>query len=178
MKIAERTLNRLTKSLENVLENQDHFSEANTAFQESDQPALIGGLSLALPEDDFEKAIILFSRLNLLFQAGFLFERSTGDENFSLQAYFEEGLVKPADATRDLRMKFPDQRIDEIKTAPAADFLAKIGYKPKSDAGDLRGLLIRPTRDICFVLLSRRPDPWLKLHAEKVLKAILDGIAS
>lgn len=165
---------KFTKTLQDILENQDHFDDGSTPFEESDRLSMMNGLSFALPPDEIERALILFSRINMLFTAGFFFQREDSGR-WSLVAVFEKGLAKPA--TEEITMDFPEQGLEEILRADAAGFLQKTGCRISEPVDGLSALLLRPARDFRFVLMSRRADPWLKIYSEKVLKALLDGLA-
>src|SRR6218665_3124205 len=84
-----RLQRRFESILENDFEQKMEESDRKAAFEASRDLSLVRGLSLGLPEDHIDRAIVAFSRLAMLFDAGVLLENNDGQ--WRAQASFHRG---------------------------------------------------------------------------------------
>src|SRR3989344_4026406 len=89
-------ITHLQKRIESILDHDHDLPNeevllAKKHFEALTDPRLLRGLAESLPQDNADKAVILFSRLALYFDAGVFLE---ADENlWEPQAHFHRGHV-------------------------------------------------------------------------------------
>ncbi len=180
-KLSQSLVSKITKMqrrMEAILENDfdKKLDETEVAlnFEPSMDLQLIKGLSLGLPEDHIDKAIVTFSRLALLFDSGVLLENQDG--KWKPQAYFEKGLSHLLKADNRPLVSLPTMNMFDVLKTNAAPLLEKFQLQNFSNIDRLTSLLIKVSPDYCYVLNSALPEIWLKDHIENIRKALLNGM--
>lgn len=169
------SLNRFHKRVESLLDAEDHRPDPEAApFEASRDPAMVRGISMGLPEDHVDRAIVSFSRLAGLFQAGILLENHDGQ--WKPHAIFNEGIARPLRGDDLPFVKLPQVSPLTALKAPTDPLLAKLGLKELARAGR-NTFLVKPVPDFAYLLLTDLPDLWLKDHLERTVNALADGFA-
>lgn len=171
-----QSLNRFQKRIESLLETDEAPAPDNApAFEASRDVALVRGLSLALPDDHIDRAIVVFGRLAGLFEAGVLLENH--DSQWKAQAIFQNGLARPLRREMSASMRLPEVGPLTALQTPARSLLAKLELTDLDPSNKRRAILVKPVPDFAYILLSELPDLWLKDHLERTVKALTDGFA-
>lgn len=172
-----RGFNRLQNSFESLLENDGGKRDPDAPpFEPSRNPALVEGLSLGLPDDHIDKAVILFSRLALLFDAGLLLENH--DSRWQPQALFRDGAARPLRQERRDSVALPEMNALSVLKTDGRALVKKLGIEPKSfPVPGTAAYILRPVPDFAYVLFSALPDLWLKDHMERATHALSRGFA-
>jgi hypothetical protein len=166
---------RFESFLDNDFENNNEEAErAQAAFESSRDISLVRGLALGLPEDHIDRAIVLFSRLSLLFDAGVLIENNDGC--WLPQAIHYKGVSKPLAGNR-AELKIPPMPIMSVLKTNSKTVLEKLNLKFLDPKNETCCLLIKISPDFAFILFSKLPDIWLKDHVENVTRALFSGLA-
>jgi hypothetical protein len=174
-------LSTFQKRLESFLENdfESHIEEAHRKdagpFEASRDLSVVRGLSLGLPEDHIDRAVVVFSRLALLFDAGVMLENNDGV--WKAQAYFSEGVTRVLKNSEKNVVKIPVTSLMTVLQTSPQPLLAKLNLAGLDPAEKTNCLLIRVTADFAFLLFSSLPDLWLKEHIENVRTALINGFA-
>lgn len=167
---------RLESFLDNDFENKvEEIERQQQTFEASRDISLVRGLSQGLPEDHIDRAIVVFSRLALLFDAGVLLENNDGQ--WKAQAYFHKGatqLVKNANKTV---VKIPQINLLTVLKTDSQSILKKLQLENLDPEHKTTCLLIKATPDFSFMLFSSTADLWLKEHIENVRRALVNGFA-
>lgn len=163
--------------LEEVRNEEIHKQTLNQPFEICYDTEYVNGLSVALPESTEDKMIFIFSRLTQFFDAGIFIHKK--DSAWGAQAMFINGKLFNCSAkTKKQRIKIPITSVEDVLSVSTQNLLRKLSLEYLDPDQRLTALIIRPTEDYGYVLLSRLPDLWLKDHSEKVLNSILKGLAS
>lgn len=172
-------LSLLQKRLESFIENDEFDSKVDdvekiqSSFEASRDLSLIRGLSLGLPEDHIDKAVVIFSRLAMFFDSGVLLENNDGE--WRAQARFHKGhtqLMKTRPS-----VKIPHVNVLSVLRTPSAPLLQKLNLQHLDAEEKSNCLLIKASGDYAFLLFSTLPDIWLKDHAENVRKSLINGFS-
>jgi len=169
-----RSLDRLHHRVQSLLEEGETDPQQRAAFEPSRDERVIEALSVGLPADELDRAVIAFNRLAGLFDAGVLLEKR--DDGWAPLASFRDGIAKPM--RMDAALALPAVKPLQVLRAPAAPLLERLKLSDLDPRGNADALLIKPTPDYSFVLLSSLPDLWLKDHTARVLKSLTAGFAS
>ena len=171
-------ITKMQKRMEAILENDfdKKLDETEVAlnFEPSMDLQLIKGLSLGLPEDHIDKAIVTFSRLALLFDSGILLENHDG--KWKPQAYFEKGLSHLLKTDNRPLVSLPTMKMFDVLKTATVPLLEKFQLQNFSNADRSTSLLIKVSPDYCYVLNSALPEIWLKDHIENIRKSLLSGM--
>ncbi|MBX3041288.1 MAG: GTP cyclohydrolase, partial [Bdellovibrionaceae bacterium] len=161
-----RGLSRLQNSFESLLETDGGKKDPDAPpFEASRDPALIDGLSLGLPDDHIDKAVILFSRLALLFDGGLLLENLDG--RWTPRAIFREGTAHHLRQESKDSVALPEMNSLAVLKTEGPALMKKLGIDGKSISLSDAAYIVRPVPDFAYVLFSSLPDLWLKGHLEK-----------
>lgn len=202
-KISHTFANKITnfqKRIQSFLENDFHNKneeqeQLRKDFEATRDTSLIRGLSLGLPDDHIDRAIVVFSRIAMFFDAGILLENNDG--KWKAQAFFYHGITELFKSSFPLSTKNPSKPPDvKIKKSenfshiqiPALNLmtvlktdsitiLKKLGLEHLDKENKTSCLLIKVTPDFAFILFSTLPDLWLKEHMENIRYALINGFA-
>ncbi|HEY8270298.1 MAG TPA: GTP cyclohydrolase [Pseudobdellovibrionaceae bacterium] len=167
------------KRIESILDNElDAPSEevllAKKHFEALTDPRLLRGLAESLPQDSTDKAIILFSRLALYFDAGVFVE---ADKNlWEPQAHFHRGHMSVLKTPQKKSISLPKVDLMKVLRTDTKPILQKLHLEKLDTENKTVCLLLRPGVDFTFLLFSSLPDLWLKEHMRLVTEAIHHGI--
>lgn len=172
-----RKLNRLQNRFESLLENENSKSDPDSpAFEPSRDPSLVAGISLGLPEDHVDRAVILFSRLAMIFDSGILLENQDG--RWKAQATFSEGVARPLRKNSDQTVTLPEMNSLSVLKAKSFSLIKQLGIPEEQNSIFLNeAYIIRPVPDFAFILCSSLPDLWLKDHLERTTMALSRGFS-
>lgn len=172
-------ITHLQKRIESILDQElDTLSEEalleKKHFESLTDPRLLRGLSESLPHDSTDKAIILFSRLALYFDAGIFLE---SDKNlWEPQAHFHRGHVSVLKSPQKKTVSLPKTDLMSVLRTDAKPILQKLNLQKLDAEAKTTCLFLRPGTDFAFLLFSSLPDLWLKEHMRLVTEAIHHGI--
>lgn len=181
-KLSQTIVSKITnfqKRLESVLDNDFEAkvedSERMAHFEPSRDLSLIRGLSLGLPEDHVDRAIVVFSRLALLFDAGVLLENNDGQ--WKAQAYCHKGATQLLKNNSKSFIKIPAMNLFTVLSTTSRPILEKLHLQHLDPEDKTSCLLIKVSPDFAFILFSGLADLWLKDHLENVRRALINGLA-
>jgi hypothetical protein len=170
----------LQRRFESILENDfDHKVEESdrvAAFEPSRDLSLVRGLSLGLPDDHIDRAIVAFSRLAMLFDAGVLLENVDGQ--WRAQASFHKGhtqLLKNNNGKNSIQL--PQMNMLTVLKTSSSQMLQKLQLSQLDPQNRTTCLLVKVTPDFAFMLFSSLADLWLKEHIEHVRTELINGFA-
>jgi len=167
---------RLESFLENDFETQhEENDKTQKAFEPSLEQALIRGVSVGLPEDHVDRAVVLFSRLGMFFDSGVLLENHDG--LWKAQACFHKGVTQLLKTQHKSLLRLPHvSLLTVLKTSPVP-LLKKLHLQHLDPENKTSCLLIKASNDFSFLLFSSLPDMWLKDHIENIRGALISGFA-
>lgn len=173
-------ITNLQKRFESFLENDfekkiEETEVMQSAFEPSRDPALVRGLSQGLPEDHIDRAIVIFSRLALLFDAGVLLENNDGQ--WKAQASFFKGVTELIKTQSKTTLNLPDMNLMTVLKTDSASMLKKLKLDKLDPENKTTCVLIKISPDFAFLLFSKTADLWLKEHVENVRRSLINGIA-
>lgn len=171
-KLQKRFESFLDNDFENRLETSERLQET---FEASRDTALVRGLSHGLPEDHIDRAIVVFSRLALLFDAGILLENNDGQ--WRAQANFYKGTTELIKNNSKSALKIPDMTLMSVLKTDSRTMLNKLNLPHLDPENKTTCILIKTSPDFAFILLSSMADLWLKEHIENVRRALISGFA-
>lgn len=182
-KLSQTLVSKLTKvqrRLESVLDNDfenkvEEQERQRATFEASRDLSLIRGISQGLPEDHVDRAIIVFSRLALHFDAGVLLENNDGQ--WRAQASFLKGSTQLIKNNSKAVISIPSAALMSVLKTDASTMLGKLKLENLNPEGKASCLLIKVSPDFAFLLLSNMPDLWLKDHVENIRRALINGFA-
>jgi hypothetical protein len=172
-------ITHLQKRIESILDNDldipnEEILQAKKNFEALTDPRLLRGLSESLPQNSTDKAVILFSRLALYFEAGvFLEADSTAWEP---QAHFHRGHVGVLKGPQKKKISLPQIGLMSVLRTDAKPVLQKLNLQNLDAENKTVCLFLRPAQDFSFLLFSSLPDLWLKEHTRLVIEAIQRGL--
>jgi len=172
-------ITHLQKRIESILDHDlevpsEEVLQAKKNFEALTDPRLLRGLSESLPNDNTDKAVILFSRLALYFDAGVFLE---ADQNlWEPQAQFHRGHISVLKGTQKKKISLPKVNLMSVLRTDAKPLLQKMKLQALDSENKTACLFIRPGTDFAFLLFSSLPDLWLKDHIRTVTEAIHRGI--
>lgn len=167
---------RFESFLDNDFENKVEETERNQAsFEASRDTSLVRGLSQGLPEDHIDRAIVVFSRLAMLFDAGILLENNDGQ--WRAQASFYKGTTQLLKNNGKSVVKLPDMTLMSVLKTDSRAMLEKLQLQHLDPEHKTSCLLIKASPDFAFILFSGMADLWLKEHIENVRRALINGFA-
>jgi hypothetical protein len=172
-------ITHLQKRIESILDTDvevpnEELLLAKKNFEALTDPRLLRGLSESLPQDNTDKAVILFSRLALYFDAGVFLELDQA--KWEPQAHFHRGQVSVLKAPQKAKISLPNVKLMNILSTDAKPVLKKLGLQNLDPENKTVCLFLRPAQDFSFLLFSSLPDLWLKEHARLVTEAIHHGL--
>lgn len=182
-KLSQSLVSKLTKvqkRIESVLDNDfenkvEEQERQQGAFEASRDISLVRGLSQALPEDHIDRAIVVFSRLAMLFDAGVLLENNDGQ--WRAQASFFKGTTQLVKNNNKAVISIPQAPLMSVLKTDSRSMLQKLQMTSLNTNGEASCLLVKVSPDFAFLLLSNLPDLWLKDHVENVRRALINGFA-
>ncbi|WP_413569761.1 GTP cyclohydrolase [Bdellovibrio sp. HCB117] len=167
---------RLESFLDNDFENKVEESENNAVlFEASRDLSLVRGISQGLPEDHIDRAIVVFSRLAMLFDSGVLLENHDGQ--WKAQASFHKGSTQLLKNNGKAIVKIPDMTLLSVLKTDSRAMLEKLQLQHLDPENKTTCLLIKASPDFAFILFSSFADLWLKDHIENVRRALINGFA-
>lgn len=172
-------ITHLQKRLESILDNDHEQPNAEVVlakknFEALTDPRLLRGLAESLPHDSADKAVILFSRLALYFDAGVFLELD--GSLWEPQAHFHKGQVGVLKPHQKKQISLPQVELMTILRTDAKPVLAKLHLQNLDHDQKTICLLLRPAQDYAFLLFSSLPDLWLRDHTKHVVEAIHHGL--
>ncbi|MGZ3774009.1 MAG: GTP cyclohydrolase [Pseudobdellovibrionaceae bacterium] len=166
---------RFESFLENDFENKVEDTERLAVFEPSRDPSLVRGLSQGLPEDHIDRAIVVFSRLAMLFDSGILLENHDGQ--WKAQAYFHKGASHLLKNNARAVVKIPEMALMSVLKTDSQTLFEKLNLTQLDPDRKTTCLVIKVTPDFSFLLFSGMADLWLKDHTENVRRALINGFA-
>nr|WP_295903133.1 GTP cyclohydrolase [uncultured Bdellovibrio sp.] len=167
---------RFESFLDNDFENKVEETERNqTSFEASRDVSLVRGLSQGLPEDHIDRAIVVFSRLAMMFDAGVLLENH--DSQWKAQAYFHKGVSQLLKNNGKTVVKLPDMTLMSVLKTDSRSMLEKMQLQHLDPDHKTTCLVIKASPDFAFILFSGMADLWLKEHIENVRRSLINGFA-
>lgn len=172
-------ITHLQKRIESILDHDldvpgEEVLLAKKNFEALTDPRLLRGLSESLPDDSADRAVILFSRLALYFDAGVFLE---ADKNlWEPQAHFHHGHIDVLKAPQKKKISLPNVDLMSVLRTGAKPVLQKLNLQGLDHEDKTICLFLRPGTDFAFLLFSSLPDLWLKEHIRLVTEAIQRGI--
>lgn len=170
-----RQINKISKILEGILDEDIDQDFAEIERQQAvfeairDRNALLG-ISEGLPLDHLMKVACVFSKLSLFFEAGVLLENN--DNTWKAQAEFFKGHTRSIKISPRPVIPIPNTNCLTVVRAPARPVLKKLKLERLDLQNKSQALLIKPTHDFAFLLLSELPDLWLIQQAETLTTAL------
>lgn len=171
-KLQKRFESFLDNDFENKVEEAEHIQ---ASFEPSRDTALIRGLSQGLPDDHIDRAIIVFSRLAMFFDAGILLENNDGQ--WKAQASFHKGVTQLLKNNSKSIVKIPNMTLLSVLKTDSKAMLQKLQLQNLDPENKITCLLIKASPDFAFILFSSMADLWLKEHIENVRRALINGFA-
>ncbi len=172
-------LNQLQRRFESLLEEdldkKNEEIKMDASFEASREIALVRGISLGLPDNHVDRAIIVFSRLALLFDIGVLLENHDGI--WRAQAQFDKGQSRLIKLHQQTQVHLPPMTLLSVLKTGSREMLEKLGLTGLDPQERTSCLLLRVSPDFAFILFSKLPDIWLKDHIENVRKEVLNGFS-
>jgi hypothetical protein len=172
-------ITHLQKRIESILDHDidvpsEDVLQAKKNFEALTDPRLLRGLSESLPADNTDRAVILFSRLAMYFDAGVFLE---SDRNmWEPQALFHRGHVSVLKPVQKRKISLPQANLMNVLRTETKPLLQKMNLLELDVEGRTVCLFLRPGTDFAFLLFSSLPDLWLKDHIRAVTEAIHRGI--
>lgn len=166
---------RIESVLDNDFEAKVEATERQAQFEASRDLSLVRGLSLGLPEDHIDRAIVVFSRLAMLFDAGVLLENHDGQ--WKPQACFHKGATQLIKNNSKALLKLPPMNLFSVLSTNSRAMLEKLQLSELDPNQKTSCLLIKVSPDFAFILFSGMADLWLKEHMENVRRALINGMA-
>lgn len=172
-------ITHLQKRIESILDHDlevpnEEVLLAKKNFEVLTDPRLLRGLSESLPADNTDKAVILFSRLALYFDAGVFLEAD--GKMWDPQAHFHRGHVSVLKGPQKKKISLPQTNLMSVLRTDAQPLLQKMNLLLLDPDQRTVCLFLRPGKDFAFLLFSSLPDLWLKDHMRSVTEAIHRGI--
>lgn len=172
-------ITHLQKRIESILDHDlDVPSQevllAKKNFEALTDPRLMRGLAESLPQDTTDKAVILFSRLALYFDAGVFLEADK--KLWEPQAYFHRGHVSVLKPPQKKKIPLPKVDLMSVLKTGSQPPLEKLGLQFLDSENKTACLFLKPGVDFSFLLFSSLPDLWLKEHIHLITEAIHRGI--
>ncbi len=170
----------LRKRLESFLDNDFDSNSEETErlqrdFEVSRDMGLIRGISQGLPDDHVDRAVVIFSRLALFFDAGVLLENN--DSRWKAQAFFSKGITQLFNNSQKAYISIPQTNILEVLKTSSANMLEKLHLQHLDPEQKTTCLLVKVSPDYAFLFFSSMPDIWLKDHMDNIRRALANGIA-
>lgn len=167
---------RFESLLENDFENKvEEIEQLRAQFEASRDMALVRGLSLGLPEDHIDRAIVVFSRLAMLFDAGILLQNNDGQ--WRAQASFYKGVTDLLTNSDKTNFKLPEMNLMTVLKTDSFSVLQKLNLQRLDPENKTTCILIKTSPDFAFMLFSKTADLWLKEHIENIRRALINGFA-
>jgi hypothetical protein len=172
-------ITHLQKRIESILDNDHEVPnqealQAKKNFEALTDPRLLRGLAESLPQDSTDRAVILFSRLALYFDAGVFLEAD--GHLWEPQAHFHRGQINVLKPAQKKPLKLPTVDLMSVLRTNSAPLLKKLKLQSLDPDDKTVCLFLRPGQDFAFLLLSSLPDLWLKDHIRMVTEAIHKGL--
>jgi len=176
--IVDRAQN-LHQDLESLLD-LDHWSPKEKKPLFEIQTDLSEILSLRFQIEKKEDLVItLFSRLSPFFDAGLLLYRkatSSKTETWVNGAAFYEGVYfQIPDEVINKNLVLPTLKKYELKKCAPYQILSPLGLTDLSDHSDSNAFVLKVHDDLTMVLMTKLPEPWLRLHVEKIYHSFIEA---
>ena len=166
-------ISHLQKRLVQILESSESSQPIATIakdFSPQTDLQLVRGLSQGLPDDHLDRAVVVFSRLGLFFDAGILIENNDGE--WTAQACFHHGHVQAFSKDQRKIMQVPRVDLMTVLRTPALPLLKKFSLTQIDPENKLQALMIKASHDYAYILFSHLPDIWLTDHITEVREAL------
>ncbi|MGZ3742677.1 MAG: GTP cyclohydrolase [Pseudobdellovibrionaceae bacterium] len=172
-------ITHLQRRIESILDNElDVLSEevllAKKKFEALTDPRLLRGLGESLPQDNTDKAIILFSRLVLYFDAGIFLEADK--DLWEPQAHFHRGHMTVLKTPQKKTIFLPKVNLMKVLRTETEPILRKLNLEKLDSEAKTACFFLKPGIDFSFLLFSSLPDLWLKEHMRLISEALQYGI--
>lgn len=172
-------ITHLQKRIESILDqdlelHDESVLQAKINFEALTDPRLLRGLSESLPQDTADRAVILFSRLALYFDAGIFLEADA--DLWEPQAHFHRGHIEVLKAPQKKSISLPKVDLMSVLRTATKPVLQKLNLVNLDPDDKTICLFLRPGPDYAFLLFSSLPDLWLKEHIRVVTESIQRGI--
>jgi|GEM_PF-5292775 len=192
MELWKQPVQRLQQNLEKNLTEllEPPLSELVNTSAESFSPLLdlrdmVSTLRL-LPTESSLRTPTLFTRLSSFFESGLRLEKDhSQDLEIPAQSElwnpcesFAKGEVVPlSNDALSLSICLPRLAFTEIRRTSPYALLSPLGLTSLCDGPESTALAMRVSQDDLFVLLTNIPEPWLRLHVEKIHQQILQIVS-
>lgn len=175
-------ITRLQSRIQDLLEKEEEIFEIDESmsdlafhFESLQDPGLVDNLTRALPEQMEDRAVFMFSRLALFFDAGVFLEKT--ERGYEPQAFFHQGRVRACHRKhRAQALQLPAISHLEVAKIKTSSLLRKIDLINLDPQDRLTALLFSPAPDFSYLLMSRLPDLWLRDHAQRVAFSLSKGL--
>lgn len=172
-------ITHLQKRIESILDNDhevpnEELIQAKKNFEALTDARMLRGLAESLPQDSTDRAVILFSRLALYFDAGIFLEAD--GKLWEPQAQFHRGQVSVLKPAQKKPLSLPQVDLMSVLRTGATPILKKLKLQSLDPQEKTLCLFLRPGQDFAFLLFSSLPDLWLKDHIRMVTEAIHRGL--
>ena len=155
--------------------NESQIRKEKSRFQICEEAHLVNSLSRELPEDETERAFILFSKLHFFFEAGIFLSRSDfKSNNWKPEMGFLYGRYVhfPQAESMTLPPHGPAQVLRTKNISP----WSQTKIYPFLKEGSMNCLLMQLSEEFTFALFTGMADPWLKVHTENIHQQILKAL--
>ena len=176
MDIVTKTLNQFQKRFEELLDHSTEETQQIPDFEVNTSEQYIKGIPIALPSDHIDRTIVIFHRLAPFFNAGILMENQDG--TWTTKASFQNGQVRTIPQGLESILKLPQMKTTDLFSTPAKNILGKLSWKFDSIDQQSTALLLKPSPDFAFVLISELPQLWLKSHSQSIHSALIESYSS
>lgn len=166
---------RFESLLEEDIDKKHEESKSIPPFEASRDTSLVRGVSLGLPDNHVDRAIIVFSRLALLFDIGALLENHDGV--WKAQAQFDKGHSRLIKVHQQVQVHLPQMTLLSVLKTGSREMLEKLQMSHFDPQERTSCLLLKVSPDFAFILFSKLPDIWLKEHIENVRRELLNGFS-
>lgn len=166
--------NGLKNNVQKLLEEDTWKAVPKDYFEIKTDLTELNQIANNLPLTFLERSITFFSRLNPYFYSGlFLYskEKTQFNEVWIPCSAFKEGLYFPIPQVQET-LQLPKLKINSIKKTSPFLFLNSLNLTPLCDLPDSSAFLIKISPHVAFVFFSNLPEPWSKIHVEKIFALI------
>ncbi|MBK9321891.1 MAG: GTP cyclohydrolase [Bdellovibrionaceae bacterium] len=172
-------LTHFQKRIESILDAEtepqgDDVLSLKKKFEVVTDPRFIENLAEGLPSGHTDKAVILFSRLALYFDAGIFLEFD--HKIWEPQAQFHYGHVRALKNQEKTKISLPRIDLMTVLRTDTSPILKKLKLQALDPVDQTVCLFIKPAPDFSFLLLSSLPELWLREHTRLVTEAIQKGL--
>lgn len=165
----------LQKQLEHLLEKdpllEDNKLEKKPFYPQTDL-SQVDTISIGLPVDLKERAVMLFSRLAPFFDSGLLFQEMQGQ--WKAICGMDRGDFFPLKGVEiEIPFRFPEMSLIEVRRVSSPEIFSQLMDLQIIRSEKSQALIFKPQPQFIFMITSSLADPWLKPHVERIQKEVL-----